>query len=142
MDQFFDKLGDWLKTLLNDQDAAKYRGGPSYDQDYKDAWDELDSYLKYGSTASSAGPANNATAESDKARTVPAELKVHFMTLGINPGSDFEEVKKAYKKLMSRYHPDRYAYDKEAQKSATEKTQAINAAYNKLESYFEKKNRL
>ena len=52
----------------------------------------------------------------------------HYQSLGLkNTGASLEEVKRAYKKLSLRYHPDR-----NSDPSATAKFQEISTAYNVL----------
>lgn len=56
-----------------------------------------------------------------------------FSALGLTPNAGQAEVKKAYRKLMSKYHPDKMiakGASKEELKTATEKTQQISKAYN------------
>jgi DnaJ like chaperone protein len=60
--------------------------------------------------------------------------KAHAI-LGTNPQSSQEEVKKAYRRLISRNHPDRLiakGASPEAVKQANNKTQAIRKAYEEL----------
>ncbi len=52
-----------------------------------------------------------------------------FEVLGLPYGTPFEEVKKTYRALMRENHPDKHAGDPEKEKLATEKTQALTAAY-------------
>ena len=56
----------------------------------------------------------------------------HYKTLDLPYGAEFAEVKSAYRKLMRKYHPDRYASDPEKYKAATEVAQKITEAYNGL----------
>ena len=54
----------------------------------------------------------------------------YLAVLGLQPGASSEEIKRAYKKLMSKYHPDRVAtLSEDLQKKASEKAQTINEAY-------------
>lgn len=56
-----------------------------------------------------------------------------FQALNLNTSADKTEVKKAYRKLMSKYHPDKMiakGASKQELKVATEKTQQISKAYN------------
>lgn len=64
-----------------------------------------------------------------------AEELSHYQALEVQPGADFEQIKAAYKTMIKKYHPDRFAKQPDKQKIAMEITRRINIAY----SYFEKK---
>ncbi len=49
--------------------------------------------------------------------------------LGVTPSASLREAKRAYKKLVKRWHPDRYASDTQAQAEATLRLQRITEAY-------------
>ncbi len=51
-----------------------------------------------------------------------------YGSLGINKGASADEIKKAYRKMAMKYHPDRNAWDKEAEAKFKE----INEAYQTL----------
>jgi len=54
----------------------------------------------------------------------------YYAVLGLTPDASVEEIKKAYRKLMSMYHPDRVSsLGAELQKAAAEKAKAINEAF-------------
>jgi DnaJ like chaperone protein len=60
----------------------------------------------------------------------------YYAVLGLEPGADFVEIKKAYRKLSMQYHPDKVGHlGEEFKKIAEEKMKEINVAY----GYFEKK---
>jgi DnaJ like chaperone protein len=72
---------------------------------------------------------------------VPQRPKVNlssqeaYQLLNISPGASQQEIKRAYRKLMSRYHPDKLIAKNatpEQIKQATEKTQLIRKAYDLL----------
>lgn len=55
--------------------------------------------------------------------------KNHFTVLGLKVGASEEEIKKAYKSLAKKYHPD-----KNSEAGAEEKFKEIGAAYEVLKS--------
>ncbi len=60
-----------------------------------------------------------------------------YKTLDLPYGADAATVKKQYRKLMSRYHPDRLIAQKKSEAeiaAATEKTQRIKAAYEAIQA--------
>lgn len=62
-------------------------------------------------------------------------LEDAYRTLGVEPGTDFDEVKKAYRRLMNQHHPDKLVskgLPEEMIEVATEKTQTIKAAYERI----------
>lgn len=54
-----------------------------------------------------------------------------YEVLGVNPNDDEETIKKAYRNLVKKYHPDRYVNSPMAD-MATEKLKEINEAYDML----------
>lgn len=58
---------------------------------------------------------------------VRVEYKDYYQTLGIEKDASPEDIKKAYRKLVRKYHPDVSKH-----KDAKEKTQEINEAYDVL----------
>jgi DnaJ-domain-containing protein 1 len=72
-------------------------------------------------------------------RPAPADdLRRAYASLEVPPGSDFETVRKAYRTLMRKYHPDRHAQSPEKQKAATELAQKLTQAYKLLEKQLRK----
>ncbi len=61
----------------------------------------------------------------------------YYANLELPYGADLEAVKKAYRKLMKQYHPDKFSSDPEKQKTATEITKGLNKAYQELEKYLQ-----
>ena len=59
----------------------------------------------------------------------------YYASLGINKSATEAEIKKAYRKQMSQHHPDKLlakGLPEEMIKIATEKTQNIKAAYDRI----------
>ena len=70
------------------------------------------------------------------------KLSRYYANLEIPYGSDLETVKKAWKKLIRKYHPDLHSNDQLKVKVATQLTSKLNEAYKEIEkSLISKKNR-
>ncbi|MGV6860839.1 MAG: DnaJ domain-containing protein [Putridiphycobacter sp.] len=63
----------------------------------------------------------------------PSRLKLAYSALGLSPGSSVSEIKKAYRKLVNLYHPDKTVGSSGAfKKEAKEQFLKINEAYDLL----------
>lgn len=61
----------------------------------------------------------------------------YYDVLGLAPGASFEDIKKAYRKLSMKYHPDKVGHlGQEFQGVAEEKMKELNAAYQYLKKKF------
>jgi DnaJ-domain-containing protein 1 len=61
-----------------------------------------------------------------------------YASLEVPQGSDFETVRRAYRTLMRKYHPDLHAGTPEKQRAANELTQRLTDAYKLLEKKLRK----
>jgi len=64
-----------------------------------------------------------------------AERLRWYRTLELEPGADLKAVRKAYRRLLQQYHPDKFARDPEKYKAATEVARNITAAYEGLSAH-------
>jgi DnaJ-domain-containing protein 1 len=61
-----------------------------------------------------------------------------YAALEVPPGSNFEVVRRAYRTLMRKYHPDLHTATPEKQKAANEITQKLTDSYKLLEKKLRK----
>lgn len=73
--------------------------------------------------------------ETPKETKKPDIESEYYAILEVGYGANFDEIKKSYKKLLKKYHPDLFHNKPEKFKKAQKLTEKINEAY----SYFEKK---
>ena len=132
MDWLFDKLGVVLKSLdsLLDDVLGKGPAGRK-DADYREAWEELDEYLRTGK--SRVQPEQEHRRRPGEQSSSPS-LAQDYANLELKLGASFENVRSSYKRLLKKYHPDRFANDPEKQKLATEITQKLNQSYQTIRS--------
>jgi DnaJ-domain-containing protein 1 len=62
-------------------------------------------------------------------------LRDLYAQLEVPYGSNFDEVKKSFRRLMRKYHPDLHTGNPEKQKVATQLTMSLTQAYNELEQH-------
>jgi DnaJ-domain-containing protein 1 len=62
-------------------------------------------------------------------------LRELYAQLEVPYGAPFEEVKKSFRRLMRKYHPDLHAGNPTKHKTATQLTMSLTVAYNELEQH-------
>ena len=60
-------------------------------------------------------------------------LAEYYAQLEVPVGADFSEVRAAYRRLMRKYHPDRFENDPSKAATATELTKKLSHAYREIE---------
>ena len=68
-------------------------------------------------------------------RPTDEALRKAYAALEVPPGSDFETVRKAYRRLMRKYHPDLHTGTPEKHRAATDLTQRLTEAYKTLDRH-------
>jgi DnaJ-domain-containing protein 1 len=91
------------------------------------------------------GPASRAYQERASGRAGPRSepprrtaagddaIRRAYAALEVQPGSDFDTVRKAYRRLMRKYHPDLHTSSPEKQRAANDVAQRLTEAYKLLE---------
>jgi DnaJ-domain-containing protein 1 len=134
---FIDRLAALLRTLLGDGGSSRGRstgsgGAASGDPDLRDAWEELDEYMRGG-----AGERARRTAGPQSRRPRPPvdeSLRPDYANLEVPFGADIETVRKSYKSLILLYHPDKHSGDPEKHRIALEITKKINESFERIRS--------
>lgn len=64
---------------------------------------------------------------------IPDSLTDYYANLELPPGASHQEVKRAWKQLMKKYHPDLHSTDPKKREIANELTRRLNEAYRVLD---------
>jgi DnaJ-domain-containing protein 1 len=67
-----------------------------------------------------------------RGRASARDIEDWHRTLEVPLGADWDTVRKSYRRLVGKYHPDKYTSDPEKYAAATEVTRKITGAYNGL----------
>lgn len=120
MDDVFRRLDRLVRSW-----ARAYR---SDDADLGEAWEELERYLR--SELREPVPGAYGTDQ------VPREIRQAFFDLEVPIGTNLEDVRRAYRRLLLEYHPDRHDDDPERRVTAIEITQRLSMAYSRITAYY------
>lgn len=63
-------------------------------------------------------------------------LRDYYANLEVEYGADMDTVKAAYRDLMRKYHPDKFAHDPHMEELSTDLTQELTRAYQAIEAYW------
>jgi DnaJ-domain-containing protein 1 len=138
MDGFLDRLADLLKSILGETPQAEERRDPKFtDPDLSEAWEELDDYLKGSEGRRSREERRGGGSRRPSPGSLDEDLRQDYANLEVPFGADIEEVKRAYKSLIMRYHPDKHAGNPEKLKLATEITKKVNESFERIRSRLE-----
>ncbi len=133
----FDKLEDFIRTIVDEADRTRHRDSAAADPDYTDAWQELDEYMNFGGGRSTYGPYRDGSGRSrTRPQRTPEDLRAHFRNLEVEFGASLEQVQAAYKRLIRKYHPDRFGSSPEKQRTATEIIKRINYSYHQIIAFY------
>ena len=145
MEGFIDRLAGLLRSLFADEGRSSEgrgsgtgpgAGGARYrDPDLQDAWEELDQYMSTGSNDAAGARAGRQSPR--PRRPVDESLRPDYANLEVPFGSDIETVRKSYKSLMLKYHPDKHAGDPKKQRIALEITKKINESFERIRARHE-----
>jgi len=147
----FGRLGDILRSYLHWEEDLLYG------RDFEEAWEELNQFLSHSEEPSFQKPRaeplrgyhyqdssyrtygfHTRSWRDEPPRPDPQEhLRQDYANLEVPFKSDLEIVKKQYKTLLRKYHPDRFAQDPEKYRHATELTKKLNESFHRIKEYHE-----
>jgi DnaJ-domain-containing protein 1 len=137
---FIDRLAGFLRDLLGDTTRERPSRSSGYqDPDLRDAWEELDDYMRGGTGERTQARGQRSGRQESGGIRPPADesLRQDYANLEVPFGADIETVRKSYKTLILRYHPDKHAGDPEKQRIALEITKKVNQSFEKIRSRHE-----
>lgn len=129
----FDRLAPHLRGVLPKGDVSHRRVAELSDE-------ELEAELVRRRKARAEARSNAGPIASRSERDNPERQRLvqYYANLELPPFAPIDEVKRAYKELMRRYHPDKHAGDPERQKIANELAQSLTKAYEAILATFER----
>ena len=87
-----------------------------------------------GSRGGNSSRDKNSSSGQGKRKPGEKDDAFYYAVLGLTPSATIPEIRKAYRKMMSQYHPDRVAtLGVELRKVASDKAKEINEAYSIIE---------
>jgi DnaJ-domain-containing protein 1 len=123
MSDIFNRLGRLARSVINDFNNE-------VDSDYKDAWAELDGFL--GTEAHQFEENSQQNRNRAQARSEGPNLARDYANLELGPAASNDDIRRQYRKLLVKYHPDKFAASPEKQQIATELTARLNESYDRI----------
>jgi len=89
---------------------------------------------KRGGAAGDSAERSEKSAPAPKAPRSPQDQQIaqYYANLELPVGASLEDVRKQYREMMKRYHPDKHLGDPERHKAATALAQSLTRAYQAL----------
>ena len=101
--------------------------------------DPLNRYDRWEQYREAAGNGTDGASHSETIHnSFDSRLAGYYANLEVPYGSDLATVRRAWKRLVRKYHPDIHSGDPEKRRIANELTQGLNRAYEKLAEHLEK----
>ena len=136
MDPILERFNRLIKSMFVDTDDIDF-GYDDFsgkqDSDFADAWEELNDFLS-SPGVNSADKIKHTKTTFDIPRP-PEMLRPDYKNMGIPFGTDFNIIKKAYKQLIIKYHPDKNSNTPESLHRATEKSKKLNISYQRIKAW-------
>lgn len=129
--QFSRFAREFYESRQSHQDNYSYSSNSQYQS-------EPESENNYSNNSSNSYDNGSKESHQSYRNSYKSELETAYEILGITSDTPWDEIRKAHKKLMLKYHPDRLASQglpPEMIKLYTQKAQDIQAAFNLIKKY-------
>ena len=101
--------------------------------------DPLNTHYRWEQYAEEADEQANGAPKSEPFEKGPdATFAGYYANLEVPYGSNLTTVRRAWKRLVKKYHPDIHSHDPEKRRIANELMQGLNHAYEKLSEHLKK----
>ncbi len=139
-----DKVQDLREFISRDKQAKDNSGASAYshtDSDYENRYSTSSNNSSYDYSESDSTwrdtnefHDNTRSSHSEYPKQVIEDLAVFSLV----PPASFEEVRKARNREIKKYHPDKHVNDPKKAETSKQIMQVINAAYDRLEKYYDR----
>ena len=75
---------------------------------------------------------------SDQTQLGWKRVKQYLANFELSPSASWQDVERAYVRMLERYRPDKHAADPERHRAAQELTESLTSAYQALRRYFDR----
>lgn len=124
------ELDEEIQREVNETIGAKAgRRARKFADKAEEAWEQA-----YEAAQQRAGQAGAAGGRAPGQR----EVEGWYRTLEVPVDADFDTIRKSYRRLIAKYHPDRFADEPAKYQAATEVTRKLTIAYNGLKQIHER----
>jgi DnaJ-domain-containing protein 1 len=131
MSDFKDRFVRAVRANLNDVlDRVK-------DFEQKGGFDRIFDSVADGDWGELGADTDGSTGQAPSTTSGDKTIREYYANLEVEYGADMETVKQSYRRLMRRYHPDRYANDSDMEELATELSQELTQAYHAVKRWHE-----
>ena len=126
---FFERLKNIIRSNINSNEKINFdffKNQNSYENDFDSSM-----YENFNQNQSNYQTQENLNSKEDIEAQYYANLELPY-------GASFDEIKKSYRKLLKKYHPDKFHNDEKKYKIAQDLVVKLNMAYNYFEEKYKK----
>ena len=135
MDLLIERFERLLRSFINPDVIDDDWESAADDRDFREAYAEIDDFLKNGGSDKSESVHTGRSHADYRFRMPPESLRKDYGNLMVSFGAPFDQVKKSYRELMRRHHPDLHSSDPRRQSRSTRIAQELNISYQRIKAW-------